>query len=361
LITNYVYDPDKYIRALFNELLESFLIHIEEQIFQIDIKIALHGIILFPNQQIDFEDGEYKYLLRQTTLDDLSYEGLDTREFEEKLKRIPSAFIKISCSKYKNPLKFPYFVPEELDNVVRNFVKILSLFKFGCVTFFSYTVSDNSLYGFHPLFTPSHEKRILIPFHSLVLNQKDTKRLQLFWKYITTKNKLARTLNSETKYNAVKIAYRNYQNAVLFTDTFEEKVANIVMGLEALFLSGEKNELSFRLKTRICKLFSYFNYDTIELRKLISIAYMVRSKFVHAAKYSKNENKKLAEFSDKTNQLVVPIANLLREAILIFIEIESKELLLQKIDNALINEIENTKLKREIIKIIETPLFETSV
>ena len=67
---------------------------------------------------------------------------------------------------------------------------------------------------------------------------------------------------------------RNYQNAILFNDNFEEKVANIVMGLEALFLSGEKNELSFRLKTRICKLLSYFDYDTIELRRLISIAYM---------------------------------------------------------------------------------------
>jgi len=85
-----------------------------------------------------------------------------------------------------------------------------------------------------------------------------------------------------TKIDHLTVAYNRYTDALSQNGVLERRIANAVMGLEALFLkSSEDQELVYRLRIRISKLLSLLGYDPYEVKKIVSDVCTIRSRFVH--------------------------------------------------------------------------------
>ena len=76
------------------------------------------------------------------------------------------------------------------------------------------------------------------------------------------------------------IAYRHYSEALLSLIRTEEKITNAVIGLESLLLA-ENQEISFRFWVRGAKILGLLNYSPLDVKKILKIAYDIRSTFVH--------------------------------------------------------------------------------
>ena len=64
------------------------------------------------------------------------------------------------------------------------------------------------------------------------------------------------------------VAFDRYCDALLRQGILEERIANAVMGLEALLLD-QNQELSYRLSLRLAKSLSFLNEEAKEVKKVI--------------------------------------------------------------------------------------------
>jgi hypothetical protein len=117
----------------------------------------------------------------------------------------------------------------------------------------------------------------------------------------------------------------------------ERRIANAVMGLEALLLDATQ-ELSYRLGLRTAKIMSLLGSDPREARQLIKDAYHIRNLFAHGSHLSYREKRKLELRYKDIKNIFSAIANYLRRLIVIMILIrKTKDEFIDLIDNSLVD------------------------
>lgn len=142
-----------------------------------------------------------------------------------------------------------------------------------------------------------------------------------------------------TKIDHLTIAYNRYNDALFQDGNLERRIANAVMGLEALFLkSGELQELVYRLNLRMSKILGLLGYDPYEVRKIIKDAYKVRSIFAHGGHLSYNERKKLESKYKSIQNFVRQLLDYLRISIIVMmLSKREKDDLIDLIDDSFVD------------------------
>ena len=123
--------------------------------------------------------------------------------------------------------------------------------------------------------------------------------------------------------------------------------------IEAL-LTNETTEIAFKVRQRVAKLVSYFDFDPIMVSEHIKMSYTVRSKLVHGSSPVSNNN--LQEFSRKH---IHDVLNYNRICLCISLQLKniiSKSDLIKKIDNAFIDLRANEELKMLIKENVVLPI-----
>src|ERR1035441_5100154 len=94
--------------------------------------------------------------------------------------------------------------------------------------------------------TPALETYVIAP--------EDEPLLRKFWQSVTP-NLPTDLYDSRRRASHITLAYDRYSDGVLQNGIVERRIANAIMGLEALFLK-ENQEMSYRLGLRVGKLIS---------------------------------------------------------------------------------------------------------
>lgn len=164
----------------------------------------------------------------------------------------------------------------------------------------------------------------------------------------------------------LKVAYEHYKNALTTSKPHDEyyiekRITETIMGLEALYLT-EVQELSFRLKMRISKLFDILlkneheiiqkkvleSYDPEKVYERIQDGYTIRNKFAHGDRPKTAQIQKLARKYNGLDNLLLYLLDYLRISIIFMMKNEKKNTI-KVIDKALMksgNEKELIKLTK---------------
>lgn len=174
------------------------------------------------------------------------------------------------------------------------------------------------------------------------INKKDIPKLRDFIGKI--KNLLPKeflTVSSE-KIDPVIIALQRYNDALLKSESIESRITSAITCFEALYLKAkERMELSHRLSQRASVLLRVFGFKPLEVYNILSKAYEIRSTFVHGSQITLEERKNAVKIAEK-------ILEYSRVSLLIFFQIKhlvSKEVFIRRIDNSILEERADSKLK----------------
>jgi hypothetical protein len=199
-----------------------------------------------------------------------------------------------------------------------------------------------------PLKTSGHLETYLI-------NQEDVLKLKKFWNRLSGNIPEGFTGFGLVKIDYLAIAYKRYCDALLENGLIERRIANTVMGLEALFLKpGEIQELPFRLGIRISKSFSLFGYDPHKVKNTIEDAYKVRNLFAHGGQLSYERKKRLDSKYKDIKNLLLSTLDYLRVLIIIMIfNNKNKNEFLDLVDDSLIDKKREEILNNTISSVKE--------
>ena len=236
-----------------------------------------------------------------------------------------------------------------INKNIRKVVTILKLFKIGGVVPNSYRIKKPILYE-GPLHKINHFSTIN-SISALKLYLEDIKHLKKFW--IEIFDKIPENFYNPliTEWYPVTIAYRCY-NKSIFTSPSVESVANIIMGLESVYLESE-SELKYKLGLRVAKIFGLIGNDSIQTRNLIQIAYDIRSVYVHGSNSDKLIKKLYNDYEMGLNEFIIFLLDCLRISIIIMIHSnilspKQKKSFLDLIDESMIDVNKFNKLGQDI-------------
>ncbi len=322
--------------TLANNLITTLIKDLKKEPVMCGSEAELQGIILRPDE-IEISHGT---ILRKPRVEDLEKE-IPVYDFMP-LHHLPhpSAYLKI---------EFLGRNAREIQIKVDTAVTILRLFKTGSIRYTTYRMYSESITGFiggtitSGDTSPAQE--------TYIVREEDTKELQNFWERISSYIPDAFLETYTGKVDHVAIAYKRYTDSLKQDGIMERRIANAIMGLEALFLKsgGELQELQYRLSLRVGKLLANFSQDPIQVKKTIKDAYRVRSIFTHGGQLGDNEKRKLESKYKEMRGLLLSILDYLRISLIISITINiEKDEFIDIIDDSLIIEKSNERLKELI-------------
>ena len=125
----------------------------------------------------------------------------------------------------------------------------------------------------------------------ITFTRTDCKKFPEFWKKFQTF--LSYKPHEIFTRSYLNIAYDRYYDSFMKGEV-DFRIANIIMCLEALLLD-ENQAITYKLQTRATRLLSTLGFDSCRIFQDISLAYSIRSAFVHGGVMSKNEKKKLKD------------------------------------------------------------------
>lgn len=241
---------------------------------------------------------------------------------------------------------------EELDRSIEQALAILRLFNVGSVEKIwversSEIVPDyggGKILATYPHITPERYE----------IQHQDIGVLQRFWRHCWDIEILSLLKNPELGGEYVGVAYSRYCDSLFVTHVEEGRIASIVMGLESIIVP-ERDELRYRLKTRIGKLFGLLGFKGNEISDKIGTAYIIRSDHVHGSymrKGMKNEIEKYGGISAYINELT----DILRISILVFILLrvnsnKARESFIKLIDESLLDLGKEQSIKDQLAKV----------
>jgi len=325
-----------------DSLARVFIKDLKEEPVKSSAEVELQGLALHPEKV----EPSFGITIRKTKIEDLEKAGPMVGFINRTFPLHPSAIMSIELVERN---------PAEIQKKVEKAITILRLFKIGSVKWISCQVSSESITGMigGTLGSGSLEAAL----ETYVIEKQDEAKLKRFWKALEPT--LPESLfwsGSLPDYQT--IAYNRYSEALLKNGLYERRVANAVMGLEALLLKpGEKQELAYRLGIRVSKLLSLLNHNPYETRKIINDAYKVRNLFAHGGQLDYKGRKKLELRYHNIKNLLLPTLNYLRTLLIVFILVKKgKDEFIDLVDDSLIDTEKETRLNailsgaREILK-----------
>ncbi|NJD77929.1 MAG: hypothetical protein FIB08_12685 [Candidatus Methanoperedens sp.] len=286
-------------------------------------KVELQGIEL-RSEKIDIVEG---ITLRQPKIEDLEKEFREPW-FITKHRFHPSAILDI---------EFLTRNANEIDTRIEQAIVIFRLFKVGGVKCTTYQLYSDSITDLMATGTvTSHDTSAV--HDTLFITPEDELKLKSFWSKVNDSIPESFYHTSITKADYTTIAYNRYSDALLQNGIFERRIANAIMGLEALYFKplGEMQELAYRLRIRVSKLLSILGYNPYEVKERINEAYGVRSTFLHGGQLDSTKKNKLE--SKYKGTLLLSVLDYLRISIIVNILIlKEKEEFIDLIDDSLLD------------------------
>lgn len=322
----------------------TFLSDLKEEPVKYGAVVNLEGVII-KQERIDID---HEITLRQPRIEDFETE-FSEHSFMLDLPRYPSAILNIE------------FIGRNASNIrsrVELSIAILRLFNVGSIKLISYRMFSDSITDImaHGTLTSGDK---LSALETYVIANDDSAKLKKFWQQLSDSIPKSFYEIGETKVDYSTIAYKRYSDALLQNGIFERRVANAIMGLEALYFKpdGEMQELAYRLRIRVSKLLGLMGYDPYEVKSKINDAYGIRSTFLHGGHLDYKKKRKLESKYKDIKVLLLSILEYLRISILIMILLPKEKIeFIDLIDDSLIdNEKENilssiTSGVRELMK-----------
>lgn len=148
------------------------------------------------------------------------------------------------------------------------------------------------------------------------------------------------------------LAFHRYNDSLLKSEVNAYKVLSAISSLEAL-LSDSGTEIVFKIRLRVAKLLSVFDFDPLEVTVKMKKAYDLRSKLVHGSKADEN----LLDFARNN---VHEIINYTRICLLTSLQLRSivgKDGLITQIDKSLIDKVSHEELVALITKNVNIPII----
>jgi len=328
-------DPEFEDRGIDTEsMITTFLKDLREEPVKYGADVELQGLALQP-ESIDLGFG---VVLRQTIIKDLERRSHVYGFSNPYTLHTPSAILHI---------EFLGRAANEISRRVEQATAILRLFKAGSVRHTVYHMKTESITD--PVASGTIASSQMIgALETYLITHQDTQGLKKFWR--TMIEFLPKSFfepdTAATDY--LTIAYKRYTDALLENGLIERRIANAVMGLEALFLkSGEHQELLYRLGVRTGKIFALLGQDQHQMKRALNDAYKIRNIFAHGGQLSYERRKKLeTKYADVKN-LLLSVLNCLRVSILILtLSKKEKNELVDLIDDSLIDEKREQQLER---------------
>jgi len=332
LIHQYLYNL-KIEEKDIDSLITAFLKDLREEPVKYGAKVELQGVAL----QLEKIEPSFGMILRQTKIEDIEREFPVYRFFmmPQHLPN-PSAILTI---------EFLGRGSNEIQKRVEQAIAILRLFKVGSVEWTTYRTTSESVTDIEASGATSY-RRMGAPLETYLITQEETQKLKKFWRTMSDSIPGSFFWADATGTNYLTIAYKRYSDALLENGLLERRIANAVMGLEALFLkAGETQELPYRLRVRSGKLFSLLGYNPHEITKIINDAYKVRNLFAHGGQLSCKAKKKLGSKYKDVRNLLSSVLDYLRTSIIAMIlSNREKDEFIDLVDDSLIDRKQEEQL-----------------
>ncbi|MDO8874280.1 MAG: HEPN domain-containing protein [Methanoregula sp.] len=314
-------------------LIDNFIMDIQNKPVKSGAIVQVSGIILH-SDEIEIAPG---VLLRKPKKEDFEIDiPVQVFRFFPHVPD-PTAFLEISLQ-----TKMPTNIQEEVTKAIT----ILRLFKPGSVKWNTYRMYSESVSQFLGGTMTSGESHSAID--NYILQDNEIKNLKNFWMRLSSILPPIFYRFDVGKVDHISIAYNRYTDSLLQNGLNERRIANAIMGLEALYFkpTGELQELQYRLGIRVAKMLGKLNFDPIKIRCAIKDAYTIRSIFSHGGHLSYKEKRKYeAKYDGNIKNLLKLILDYLRVSIIVSMTIRSeKDEFIDIIDNAMIDDAANQRL-----------------
>lgn len=342
--SNFSYYLDRFVTSLISQYLNApqtkekdadslitiFLKDLHEEPVNCGAEVDLQGIVLRP-EKIETSFG---ITLRQTRVEDLEREIPAHGFMMGYFLPNPSAIMRIELLGKGT---------QEIQKMVERAITILRLFKVGGIKWDSYALFSESIINIVSGRITSGQPGPAL--ETYLIEQEDVPKLKQFWKAVS--DSLPESFFwISTPADYLTIAYRRYSDALLQNGLLERRIANAVMGLEALILKpGEVQELPYRLGIRISKLFALLGHNPHETKRIINDAYKVRNLFAHGGQLDYRAKKRLESRYKDIKNLLLSIMNYLRIlTIVMMLSRREKDEFIDLIDDSLVDRKQEEQL-----------------
>lgn len=340
-----------------NAVIDSFIKEIYHRPRPYIIKAELTGLAL-PTEPIHWTFDDYNISIRKITAEDLTSEftfqdflGGSINPYVLNTRLAPTAVLQIQLESSSRP---------DFQKIIDKALAILRLCTTG-------GVNCSSIYIKWDI---SSEWQFMFPTGSGDLAGRDryntvvptgvanTAFIVRFWTECHSRvaSSLVHSAIESPDYTHLLSAYRRYCSALFNNDSIESRIADIVIGLEALYFSESDNqELSNRFGNRIAKVFGVLDGDPLGFKSLLKEAYIIRSKFAHGHIINKEKRMKIERTYSNLTVFINRLLAILRRSIVLFLERgeskQNQESLITLIDDALIDSVRNTTLSEYLTNI----------
>jgi hypothetical protein len=328
-------ENDSIPEALIHEQIDNIILDFYNKPIKSGAIVQITGIILHFDE-IEIAHG---FTLRKPRKEDFEIDiPMRAYRFFTSNTVDPTAYLEISLQ-----TRMSNVIQEEIEKSIT----ILRLFKPGSVEWNTYrTYSDSFSLSFQHTLSKSGNTHIALD--NYIIEEYEMKNLKNFWRQLSSILPPHIYRSDLGKVDHISIAYNRYTDSLLQNGMIERRIANAIMGLEALYFkpSGESQELQYRLGIRVAKTLCKLNFDPIKIRCTIKDAYIIRSIFSHGGHLSYNSKKKYqSRYDGDIKNLLKLVLDYLRISIIVSMTIHSeKDELIDIIDNALIDDIFDKKL-----------------
>jgi hypothetical protein len=317
-----------------SELLDNFLLELKNKPLKSGAIVQLEGLILHQDM-IEISHG---ISIRKPRKEDFERD-IPYYTFYNIHDNFPraTAFLEISIVTV---------YPIEVQDTINRTITVLRLFKPGSVKYISYNLHSDAIAR---MFFGTMSSGVSFPaLEKYVVNEEDISRLKNFHDRILPYLPQNLYKSDGGREDHISIAYSLYSEALLQGGIIERRIANAIMGLEAIYFkpSGEQQELIYRLSIRVAKVLDNFSCNPSQTRGTLKDAYSVRSIFSHGGRLDYKLKKKFDEkYDGNINNLLYRILDFLRLSIILSITIRmDKEEFIDTVDNSLIDTTGNQKL-----------------
>ena len=321
------------------KIIIDFLRHLDNSPINWKVKVWLIGVWL-ENEKYEFDNN---IIIRRPTKRDLATEDEDiflTSHMEGGYHTNPDSILEFITSSLG---------PDKAQREIQETLETLRLFRLGSVDAITYFIYSQSVFKKGGISkTPSNFSAI----YKYGLSASDRDHLNEFVCKIRPLLPADPALQQEQMPNLLGIALKRYGDALLAAQSVESRITSTITSLESLYLkANERSELSHRLAQRIAALLRLSNFTPIEVYKNIREAYEIRSAYIHG---STLEKKKARHASD----LCKTILEYSRISLLTFLQVIGeqieKEQFINKLDNSLLEETAQKKVRELVAKVMIT-------
>lgn len=338
VIYGYLYNSEFNVAST-ESIIDALLKDLHEEPVRIGAEVELQGITLRP-ETITPSLG---VTIRQTKIEDIekdipTYGPSITQHLPN-----PSAIMNV---------EFLGRQGSEIQIKVEQAIVLLRLFKVGSVKWLSYKLYSDSLVDMMAFGTLTSARPSSATENYLV-TEEDIPKLKKYWQYLIDSIPGSLYKFDRSKVDHITLAYNRYSDSLLENGNIERRIANSVMGLEALLLKpNEVQELMYRFNLRLSKILSGVGYIPYDVKKAASDAYKVRNIYAHGGQLTYREKKKLDSRYGSLHKLLLRVLDYLRLMLIVMIMSNmGKEEFLDLVDDSFIDKEREKQLDSSISSI----------